>query len=194
MEILSPVPIIDQIAALPAWQRARIDWVRVTWAGDRWAVTVSWQGMSECADPGEHVEWHGRVTHVAWEKPAPLVLTRADGAVIEEELTDLVTSGIIGDATCERIEEPGAARVRWRVQAWLGCIARCDLVDGPASWQVLLAAQADVAHARWVTARAEAALTVAMGEAMDGGLSAARAAKALGLSRSRVYQVRDGRR
>lgn len=178
MEILSPVPIIDQIAALPAWQRARIDWVRVTWAGDRWAVTVSWQGMSECADPGEHVEWHGRV----------------DGAVIEEELTDLVTSGIIGDATCERIEEPGAARVRWRVQAWLGCIARCDLVDGPASWQVLLAAQADVAHARWVTARAEAALTVAMGEAMDGGLSAARAAKALGLSRSRVYQVRDGRR
>lgn len=198
--------ITDQIAALPGWQRSRIDWIRVEWRPDaravpavvdarqQWAVIVEWQGLTELADPSADFEGDlaPGVTHRAWVKPDPLVLWRPDGAPIEAELGDLVHSGIIGDAVCDRIEEPGAERVRWRVQAWIGCVARGTLIDGSAAARTLAAAHADVALARCRVTQAEQQLTAAMKVALDDGVGATAAAKALGLSRARVYQIRDG--
>ena len=196
--------ITEQIAALPGWQRARIDWLRVAWGPsarsehrtDGWSVVVTWQGMSEVAEPGAALTTPAPdgVAHAAWVKPDPLVLSRPDGTAMEGELHELVHSGLIGDATCDRIEEPGAERVRWRVQAWVGRDMRVLLVDGRASWGALLGAHADVTAARYSLALAEGRLTAAMGDALTDGLSATVAARALGLSRGRIYQIRDGGR
>lgn len=188
--------IVEQVARLAGWQRSRVDWVRVEWGGDRWSVIVEWQGMSEIADPAAGLDQPDPegVAHRAWVKPGPLTMARPNGASIEAELAELAESGLLGDMTVDRIEDPTDLRVRWRAQAWIGCTGRVLLVDGPAVGQEMIAAQADVALARWRLRQAQAAESVATSAALAGGIGATLAHRGMGISRARIYQIRDGRR
>lgn len=201
---MTTTSITEQVAALAGWQRARIDWIRVEWGPvarplhprPEWAVIIEWQGMVELAAPssgGAEVP-PGVVGHMAWVKPSPVIFSRPDGSAIEPELTDLVTSGIIGDAVCDRIEQPGQERPRWRVQAWLGCTDRVGVLDGRSSGQEVLAAHADLCLAEYRLRQAKVAMTGAVHAALGDQVRAEALAGALGVTRARVYQLRDGRR
>lgn len=199
--------IAAQIADLPGWQRARIDWIRVSWAPDRgpgvhprtppgWAVVIEWMGMMEVTGPSARLDTAlpEGVFHASWAKPGPITLTRPDGAAIEDELADLAASRLLGDMVVDRVTDPTSSRLRWQAQPWIGCTLRSALINGPAAYQQLLVAQADVALARWRLTQADTHLINATREAMRDGLGATAAAAALGVSRARIYQLRDGRR
>lgn len=193
--------ITRQVADLPGWQRARIDWIRVGFAEPaEWQVTIDWIGFTEVINPdtgaglGRGELLPPGVTLTSFVNPAPLLLCALpEDADVEDQLGDLTRSGLLGDAVCDRITDPTSSHPRWRVQAWTGT-SRAGLVERGGAGIELLAAHADLCRARWQLAEAEGALSAAVGRSLAGGIPAPAAAAAIGVTRGRIYQIRDRQR
>ena len=183
-------PLVEQIAALPGWQRARINWIRVSGSG---LAIVEWLGMQEVADPRTPIadEIPASVSVASWVKPAPHRL-QIGVAAIEDELAELAHSGLLGDMVVDPVTAP--AEVRWQAQAWVGHDSRALVIDRSAEIMLVMEADADLRLARWRVTQAEHALQARVRDALAAGESALATAAALGVTRSRVYQLRDGRR
>ncbi len=184
--------LIETIAALPGWQRARVNRIRVDGNGH---AVVTWLGLIPLADPSDHLD--GPVPDAvelrAWELPEDTVVH--EGVTDPEpELAALAESGILGDCTVDRLTAPD--EVCWLLQAW-DSRARATVAGGlgaSAAMMSTLAADADLRLARYRLRAAEVALQAQVRSALAGREPAPRIAAALGLSRARVYQLRDGSR
>ena len=182
--------LIEAVAALPGWQRARVNRVRVD--GDGRAV-VTWLGMVPLADPTVHLDGPvpDGVELRGWELPDDTVV--CEGVMDpESELGVLAESGVLGDCTVDRLTAPD--EVRWVLQAW-DSRARAVVAGGldvSAALMMTLAADADLRLARYRLRAAEVVLQGRVRSALAEGEPAPRVAAAVGLSRARVYQLRDG--
>lgn len=177
--------LTEQIAALPGWQRARIDRIRIDAAG---VATATWLGMDPIIDPLA-IDVDG-VSAAGWVKPGPITMHL--DADPEAELAALSDSGILGTVAVEQVTAPDG--IRWRAQAWTGHDGRSLVVGGSSAMDMLLAADADRRLAVWRLAQAEADVQQRVRDALGVGEPAPRVGLALGVTRGRVYQLRDGRR
>lgn len=176
--------LIEQVADLKGWQRARIDWVRVSGVG---VATLTMMGLDQMVPAVTDVP--AGVTLAGWAKPDPITLRVVGNP--EAQLVELAGSGLLGDMTVEQITAPD--EVRWRAQAWVGHHGRVLCLDS-ADLLFAMEADADLRLARWRTRAAEVAVQERVREALEAGIAATRVGTALGVTRGRVYQLRDGRR
>lgn len=126
-------------------------------------------------------------------EPEPLTLRLDSDADPEAELAEVAESGIVGAVEVERIT--AADELRWRAQAWVGADGKALAVNETrAAVAYVLATDAELRLARWRVRQAERAVQAAVRAALADGVPAPMVGAALGVTRARVYQLRDGRR